>query len=137
GRSRSGAPPPVMMSCSCGGLSCSGSVTLSADLAHRARGLAEARLRDVVLELLAPHGVANRLHQPLVAGILTKQPTQVGLVHAEQACPELALGGQPDAVAIRAERLRDGVDEADLSPAVHEAPHLRGRVGLPRNRLEG
>ena len=49
----------------------------------------------------------------------------------------LPVGGQPDPVAVGAERLRDRVDEPDLAaPAVGEPVDARGRVRLARQRLE-
>src|SRR5918999_1886890 len=110
--------------------------SLAADRGHRARRLAEARLADPVLELLAPDGVANRALELGVARPAAEWRAQVGLVDREQAGAELALRGQPDAVAVRAERLGDGVDEADLALAVREAVHARCRVRLARELLE-
>ena len=61
---------------------------------------------------------------------------QVGLVEREQAAAELALGGEPDPVAGRAERLGDAGDHADLAAAVAVAEAL-GRLDAPRaHRLE-
>ena len=48
----------------------------------------------------------------------------------------IALGGQADAVAVAAERLGDGGDEADLALPVGEAPAPRGAVALAADRLE-
>src|SRR5215210_3550720 len=93
-----------------------------ADAGHRPRRLDEARIADLVLELLAPHRVANDRLELGVAGAGPHGRTEVGLVEREEAGPQHALGGQADAVAVAAERLRDGRDEADLALAVGEAP---------------
>ena len=88
---------------------------LAADLAHRPRRLAEPRLVDPMLQLLAPHGVPDDLLQRVVARAGAQRLPQIGLVDREQAGPQLAVGGDADAVAIRAEGLGDRVDEADLA----------------------
>jgi hypothetical protein len=90
----------------------------------------------VVLELLAPHRVADDLRELVVEGAGAQRGAQIGLVHREQAGPQHALGGDADAVAVAAERLRDGGDEADLALAVGEAPAAGGRVLLALERLE-
>src|ERR687895_1562800 len=54
--------------------------TLSADAGHAARRLAEAGLAHVVLELLAPDGVADYLFELVVARAGAQRPAQVRLV---------------------------------------------------------
>src|SRR2546421_11693884 len=79
---------------------CSGK--LAADAAHRARRLAEARLGNAVLELLAPHG---RSHRSLQLGVIrsgSKRRPQVRFVEAEEAGTKPSVGGEPDPVASRA-----------------------------------
>ena len=98
--------------------------------------LDEARLADVVLELLAPHGVADDLLELAIVGALAQRGAQVGLVQREQARAQAAVGGQPDPVAVAAERLRDRIDEADPALAVGEAVHPGGRVRLARLGLQ-
>src|SRR4051794_35298579 len=109
---------------------------LAADLRHRARRLDEARVVDVVLELLAPHRVADDLLEVVVGGAGAQRRAQVGLVQREQAGPQPPVGGQPDAVAVAAERLRDRVDEPDPPAAVGEPVDARGGAGLARLGLE-
>ena len=63
-----------------------------------------------------------------------QRAAQVGLGHREQAGAQLALGGQADAVAVAAERLGDGGDEAHLAAAVGErgsGARCRGARGRP------
>src|SRR5262245_14591188 len=89
--------------------------SLTADLAHRPRRLTEARLGHVVLQLLAPDRVADDLRQRPVAGAGAERRAQVGFVQAEEAGAELAFRRQADAVAVRAERLRDRAHEAHFA----------------------
>ena len=77
--------------------------------------LHEAGLVDPVLELLAPHGVADDLLEVVVGRAGAQRRAQVGLADAEQAGAQLAVGGQADAVAVAAERLGDRVDEPDAA----------------------
>src|SRR4051794_6979697 len=109
---------------------------LAADLRHRARRLDEARVVDVVLELLAPHRVADDLLEVVVGGAGPQRAPQVGLVQREQAGSQPPVGGQPDAVAVAAERLRDRVDEPDAAASVGEPVHARGGAGLAPLGLE-
>ena len=83
--------------------------------------LDEAGLADVVLELLAPHGVTDDPLELGVRGALAQRPTQVGLVQREQACAEPPVGSETDAVAVTAERLGYRIDEADPAAAVSKA----------------
>ncbi len=103
---------------------------------HRARRLDEPRLADPVLELLAPHGVTDDLLQLGVGGAVSDRAPQVGLVEREQARAQAAVGGEPDPVAVAAERLRDRVDEADLPVAVGEPVDAGGGARLARLGLE-
>src|SRR3954453_12428459 len=84
----------------------------TADGRHGARRLHEAGLVDVVFELLAPDGVADDLLEVVVGRAGPQRAAQVGLVVAEQARAQAAVGGDADAVAVAAERLADRVDEA-------------------------
>src|SRR5947209_8509321 len=96
---------------------------LAADGGHRPRRLDESGLADVVLELLAPDRVAEDLLELGVVGALTHRGAQVGLVEREEARAQAAVGGESDPVAVAAERLGDGIDEADAAAAVGEAVH--------------
>src|SRR3954447_22555480 len=109
---------------------------LPANRAHGARRLDEARLADMVLQLLAPDRVAYQRRQLRVRSAGAQRLAQIGLVHREEARAQLALGSQADAVAVRAERLRHGIDEADLAVAVGEAEHPRRGRRLARQLLE-
>src|SRR5215218_11367934 len=89
-----------------------------------------------MLELLAPYGVAYDLLDLGVRRARPQRRAQVGLVHREEARAERPLGGEPDPVAVAAERLGDGGDEADLAAPVGEPVAPRGAVALAAQRLE-
>src|SRR3954470_12286204 len=114
----------------------SGTGRSAADLRHRALGLDEPGLVDVVLELLAPDRLAHDACELLVARAVAQRPPEVGLVQREQARPQAAVGRQANAVAVRAERLRDGGDEADRALAVGEPVARGGAAGLAAERRE-
>src|SRR3954451_3658399 len=105
---------------------------LSADRAHRSLRLNEPRLIDVVLELLAPDRLPDESLELGVRGAGAQRVSHVGFVQREQAGPQLAVGGQPDPVAVGTERLRDGIDEADLALAIGEAVDPRRGRALAR-----
>src|SRR2546426_10544787 len=94
--------------------------------AHRPRRLAEPWLAHVVLELLAPHGLADQLVELGVGCARAQRLPQVGLVQREEAGAELAFRRQPDAVAVCAEGLGHRVHEPDLAAPVGEAENPRG-----------
>src|SRR5881392_396823 len=97
----------------------------AANLRHRASSSGEARIVDLVLELLVGDREPDQLFEVLVGGAVPERRLQVPFAAREQAGAELAVRGQPDAVAGRAEGLRDRVDEADLAGAVGEAESPR------------
>src|SRR5207237_10775225 len=63
----------------------------------------------------------------LVRGAFAERAFEVPLAPREETGPELAVRGEADPVAGRAERLGDGVDEADLARSVGEAEPAGGR----------
>ena len=81
----------------------------------------EAGVVDLVLQLLVPDGEANRLLQLRVARARARSGSLMPQSPArEETRAELSVGGQPDAVAGRAEGLGHRVHEADLAGAVGE-----------------
>src|SRR5579875_2600723 len=107
----------------------------AADRRHRARGLDEPGLADVVLELLAPDRVPDDARDLGVARPGAQRAAQIGLVQREQAGAQPAIGGEPDAVAVGAER----VDRLDRGADLLAGEHLRGRprpVGVERHELD-
>ena len=81
---------------------------------------------------------ASRSSISVVGGAAAQDRAQVELVEREQAGAELALGGDPDPVALLAERLGDAGDHPDVADAVGVAEAL-GRLDVlavvgPRHR---
>ena len=66
----------------------------------------------------------------LVGGAVAEQRFQIVIFGAEKAGAELAVGGDADARAVAAERLRDGSDQADFAAAVGEAIFAGGFAAL-------
>ena len=96
-------------------------VASAADLAHRARRADEVDLADAVPGPLRAHRAGDRRRDAssTVGGRaprIAAWRAQVGLVEREQAGAEPALGGDPDPVAVAAERLGDAGDDADVAP---------------------
>src|SRR5919201_2497928 len=106
---------------------------LPADLRHGSARPNKARVGDPVLELLVADGEADVPLELLVRGPGAQRPLQVPLAAREEAGPELAVGGEPDPVAGRAEGLGDGIDEADLARSVREAEAAGGGGGRRRD----
>src|SRR5438067_5660339 len=103
----------------------------AADHGHGAVGAAEALVADVVLQLFLPRRRADDLLQLLVGGATAQGAAQVGLDRGKEAGSEVALGGEPNAVALGAEGLADRVDKADRARhAVGEAVDARGGAGI-------
>src|SRR4051794_16398128 len=119
---------------SCDTLAPSRTVTrhLPANRAHRARRLDEARLAHVVLQLLAPHRVADERRQLRLRRAAAQRLAQIRLVHREEARAQLALRRQPHAVAVGAERLGEPGDEAGLAPPLGGGGHAPPGPGLAR-----
>src|SRR5205085_9364356 len=84
----------------------------AADLAHRAVGTHEIDLADSVPRPLRGDGTTDRAGQAIVEVggvepvIGAQDGAQIRLVEREQTRAELPLGGDTDAIAVVAERLR-------------------------------
>src|SRR2546426_1472925 len=76
----------------------------------------------------------------LLVGVSVAQPrTKIVLGHAEEARAYFSVGGEPDAIAVAAEGLADGSDQAELAAAIGKDPAFRrgGRVvGRRRAQIE-
>src|SRR5689334_3920395 len=121
----------------------SGAFTSPADVRHldlrqrRRRGGAQLR---VAIAAQAPQR-GDGAREALVVGTLAQHRAQVVADRAEQARVHLAVGRQPRAGAVAAERLRDRGDDADLAapvaitPALGDLAGVRGRERLDRQHL--
>lgn len=87
-----------------------------------------------MLELLPPHRRADDLLQLVVTGARAQRPPQVGLVQREQRRAEPAVGGQADAIAVTAERLRRRAARAGRrsSPSGSASTKPAPRMGTTR-----
>src|SRR6476620_11901112 len=92
----------------------------AADLRHRTVGANEIDLADVVSRPLRANRALDRGGEPVVevGRVAPQDRTEVGFVEGEQTGAELALGCQPDAVTVLAERLGDARDHADVADTV-------------------
>src|SRR5260221_8163804 len=109
-------------------------IILTTDKHHGTRRRPEIRFVDTMaFFLFASHGT-NVGSQILVAGIFSQQTAQIVIILAEKAGTELAIGGQPDARTVSAERLRDRSDESDFAgSAVSETIFTGGFACFVRN----
>ena len=89
-----------------------------ADAAHRALGLLEARLADVVAVLLAQHDLAQARSEFGIARVAAQERLEVVLVQAEKAGADFPVGRQAEPIAMAAKRLRDGGDDTDLAAPI-------------------
>src|SRR5260221_10993420 len=94
-------------------------IILTTDKHHGTRRRPEIRFVDTMaFFLFANHGT-NVGSQILVAGIFSQQTAQIVIILAEKAGTELAIGGQPDAAKMSAEKLRGPSETTDFH---REAP---------------
>src|SRR5438105_15674556 len=100
---------------------------LAADLAHRLAGPDEIGLADLVTLFFLPDAGRDEVADFGVRGAAAKQGLNVVLLDRKQAGPQVALGGEPDAVADLAEGIADGRDNADPALAAIAKLESRGR----------
>src|SRR5664280_2753988 len=68
----------------------------------------------------------------LIGCLAPQERAQVVLGHAEQAGSNLAIGSEPDAVAVSAERFADGRNHSDLAAALRKLPAFGSRRWIIR-----
>jgi hypothetical protein len=90
-------------------------VHLAANKDHGSGGRHEARLIDAMPLLLFDDAGGDIGAQIVVRSSFTEKRPQVVVILAEKAGPKLAVGSEPDARAVAAERLGDRGDKADFS----------------------
>src|SRR5580704_7252831 len=114
-----------------------GDLFLAANENHGARGLHKTGLIDAMTLFFFRDHRTDVRSQILVGRTLAKQRAKVMIVLAEQARPQLAVGGEPDARAVAAEGLRHRSNEADFAGrTVSEAILAGGLTALVRNLHE-
>src|SRR5882672_6200532 len=108
--------------------------SLASDKDHGARRGDKTGLVDAVAFLFFHDDGGDVGDQILVGGTFAQHGAQVVIVLAEKAGAEFAVGGQTDARAVAAERLRDWRDEADFAGgAIRETVFARGFAALVGN----
>src|SRR5882762_2319088 len=100
--------------------------TSSADAAHRALGLNELRLADVVASFLLPNDAAQPGRDFVVGSAVAKLGLQIVFGDAEEAGADFAVGGQTDSVAMATEGFAYGRNDAEAAPAIREGPAFGG-----------
>ena len=106
----------------------------AADRRHRPVGLQERRVVDAVPGPLAAHRrPPSGRRSPRRSAPARSAVAQVGLLAGEQAVADLAVGGEPDPVAVAAERPGDRGDHADRGRAAVDQEQLGG--GAPPRLL--
>src|SRR6266852_1450568 len=86
---------------------------LAADEDHGARGRLESGFVDAMAGFLFSDHGANPFLDVVVGSAVAEQGAEVVVVLAEEASADLAVGGEPNARAVAAERLRYRRDQAD------------------------
>src|SRR6266511_578606 len=108
---------------------------LAADLAQGPGGPDEVQLVDRVAPPLRGHGALDDCGDRVVVASVAEDAPHVELLDREQAVAHLAVGGEADAVAGGAERVRDARDDADLASPI-AVPVALGRRAVAGHRLQ-
>src|SRR5207244_2412796 len=103
---------------------------LASNFIHRAGRPDKVSRVDAVAWLFGADAVAEQLGEVLVGAAAAEEGAGVPFDDGEQAVANFAFGGEAEAVAIFAERLRDRIDEADGAAAVGKAKVGRRLAGI-------
>src|SRR5262249_15233176 len=103
---------------------------LAANAAHRAAGRHALRFADMMARLFLPRPRLQGIAQLSIFCSASQSRAQVMFCHAEKACPDLAVRGEANAVAVTAERFADRRNEADLPSSIAERPASGGLGGI-------
>ena len=111
---------------------------LTADAAHGALGLDEARLANVMAGFFLEDDGLEKGADGVIGGAVAQQDAKVVFDGAEKAGADFAVGCQSNTIAVAAKRFGDGSDDADLGGAAVEDPAFGG-FGRVRggHRLKG
>src|SRR5579871_3756026 len=107
----------------------------AADAAHRALRRHKIRLADMVPLFFLPHDGLEIRGKFLVRLAVAETRAQVVFRDAEQAGADLAVGGQPQAIAMAAERLANGRNQADFAAPISKGPTYSSLGGIIRRQL--
>src|SRR5882762_12004723 len=108
--------------------------SLASDKDHGPRRGDKTGLVDAVAFLFFHDDGGDVGDQILVGGAFAQHGAQVVIVLAEKTGAKFSVGGEADARAVAAERLRNGSDEADFAGgAVRETVFARGFAALVGN----
>src|SRR5216683_2661172 len=94
---------------------------LSPDMYHGSRCRHKIRLANVVALFFPGDDIADKFGQVIVRSAAAHEFMQIVLPHGEQAGANLAVGGDANAAAMSAERMRDRRDDSDFTNPVVEA----------------
>src|SRR6266853_286474 len=90
------------------------------DGVHWPRRGDELRAVDLVPDPLVAHVSADYIGDGVVRRAVSQQGFHIRFLEGEQAVAQLAVRGQPQPVAIQAERTADGSDESDSPDSIGE-----------------
>src|SRR5436190_7728372 len=100
---------------------------------HRPRRAHEVGFADVVALFFLAHNIADEIRKLVVGGAATHQFVQIVVPDGKQAGANLAVGGNANAAAMAAERVRNRGDDSDLADAVVETIAAGGLTAGARN----
>ena len=84
-------------------------------------------LTDMVTSFFLPDHLLEPFGNFFIRASVTEQRPEVVFEHTEKAGSNFAISGQPNAIAMAAERLADRGDDAYLAPTVGKDPAFRCR----------
>src|SRR6202022_908540 len=93
---------------------------LTTDMHHRPGWRHKAGLPNVMPLFLAADCTADKLHQFAVRGAAAHQSAQIMVPDRKEASTDLAIGGDPDPVAMPAEGMRNRRNDSDFANAIFE-----------------
>src|SRR5690606_1554622 len=96
----------------------------AADRRHRPVRVEEPRVVDPVTDRFAGHRREPALGELVVPGAGPESGAEAGPLPREETVPDLAVRGEPDAVAVAAERAGDRRDHADRGRAAVDEEEL-------------
>lgn len=102
----------------------------AADATHGSGGLDEILLADAMSGFLAQNDLLEGENDLVVGSAAAEQGLQIVFLNTEQTGAHLAIGGEAEAIAVSAEGLADGSDDADFTASVGESVSAGGLAGI-------